>query len=509
VNRNAGSPGSGGDEHGDVDRESRADAPAGTRLDRLLRLFSDVRAGEGLLALVLTLDIFLILSAYYVLKPVREALILAQGSAELKSYLSAGQVLLLAGLVPLYGKLTELLPRRRLITWVTLFFTGCLVVFYGLGKMGVPLGIPFFLWIGIFNLMIVAQFWSFANDVYTEGEGERLFPIVAFGASSGAVAGAVLSGRIIEAFGVYNPMLVGGLILVIALQLTNWVDERARSRPGPTGEGDPGRRGAAPGRQTGAGSASEDGSDDPTPVASREEEPPEGEPVDGAAAAFGLLLRNRYLLLIAFMILLTQWVNTTGEYILSRVVEDAAREAVRSGGAAASVETYIGSFYSDFFSVVNVLALVVQAFLVSRVIKYLGVGAGLLLLPILAIGVYGIIAFVPVLGAVRWAKTAENATDYSLQNTLRHALFLVTSRAEKYAGKQAIDSFFWRAGDVLSALLVFVGTTFLALQTRGFALFNLGLVAVWLVLAVWIGRQYERRREAQGIDEEEIAPVAA
>jgi AAA family ATP:ADP antiporter len=93
---------------------------------------------------------------------------------------------------------------------------------------------------------------------------------------------------------------------------------------------------------------------------------------------------------------------------------------------------------------------------------------------------------------VRWVKTAENATDYSLQNTVRQVLFLPTTREQKYKAKQAIDTFFVRAGDVLSAVLVFAGTTLFALSTRQFALVNIVLVCAWLVLAVLIGREYRR-----------------
>src|SRR4051794_18205535 len=140
---------------------STVTAPPGP-LDRMLRLFTDVKYGEGLTALLLAFNIFLLLMAYYVLKPVREALILSQGGAELKSYMSAFQVGLLLLIVPGYAKLVSLMNRRRLINTVTAFFVACLGVFYVLGKAGVHLGVPFFLWIGIFNLMIVAQFWAFA-----------------------------------------------------------------------------------------------------------------------------------------------------------------------------------------------------------------------------------------------------------------------------------------------------------------------------------------------------------
>ena len=178
-------------------------------LERFLNLFTVVRPGEARTALLLALNVFLILMAYYVLKTVREALILGEGTAELKSYLSAGQVVLLAFVVPFYGRLVARYPRMRLINIVTVFFVVCPPAFYLLAQLGVPLGVIYFIWIGIFNLMVVAQFWSFANDVYSKEEGERLFVIVGFGASLGAVAGAVVAERLIEPFGVLQLMLLG------------------------------------------------------------------------------------------------------------------------------------------------------------------------------------------------------------------------------------------------------------------------------------------------------------
>src|SRR5688572_5806368 len=203
-------------------------------LERFLNLFTVVRPGEARTALLLALNVFLLLTAYYILKTVREALILGEGTAELKSYLSAGQVGLLALLVPYYGRLVARYPRMRLINVVTTFFVICPVVFYLLAQAGVPLGAIYFVWIGIFSLMIVAQFWSFANDVYTKAEGERLLVVVGLGASLGAVAGARVADRLIEPFGVLQLMLLGAGVLAAQLLLTNHIDrvERGR-RPGP------------------------------------------------------------------------------------------------------------------------------------------------------------------------------------------------------------------------------------------------------------------------------------
>ena len=165
-------------------------------VERLLGLFAEVRAGEAGRTLLLTLNVFLLLATYYIIKPVREALILADGSAELKSYLSLGQTALLIGVIPLYSRLAGRFSRGPLITWVTLFFAACLLAFAWLARLEMPnLSIAFFLWVGIFNLMIVAQFWSMANDIHTPEQGKRLFAIIAFGASSGAVVGSYALGE--------------------------------------------------------------------------------------------------------------------------------------------------------------------------------------------------------------------------------------------------------------------------------------------------------------------------
>jgi ATP:ADP antiporter, AAA family len=428
---------------------------AGSRIDRALRAFADVRAGEGQTALLLALNVFLILLAYYVLKPVREALILGQGSPELKSYMSVGQVLLLLVAVPLYGRLVATYPRLRLIRLVTWFFVACLVAFYLLARL-IPIGIVYFLWIGIFNLMIVAQFWAFANDIYTKDEGERLFPIVGFGASLGAVLGSVVAGWLIAPLGVYQLLLVGAVVLVLQLGITAAVDRRERGR-------------AAAER----------------PAARAEEEPPSGH------NAFALVFRNPYLLFIGLMLMVFYCVDATGEYILGSVVKAHATEAVASGHSGGlSVEAIIGLFYSRYFGLVNAGSLLLQLFIVSRAVKYFGVSTSVRIQPALSVLTYMVIAFVPSLWFILGAKVSEKATDYSLNNTVRNMLFLPCTREEKYSAKQAIDSLFVRMGDVSSAALVFIGTTVVGLGATGFATINILLAATGLCLAVLVGRRY-------------------
>jgi ATP:ADP antiporter, AAA family len=426
-----------------------------SRVERLLNILTRVNPGEARTALLLALNVFLILMAYYILKTVREALILGEGTAELKSYLSAGQVVLLAVIVPYYGRLVAAVPRIRLINVVTLVFICCPVAFYLLAQANVPLGIIYFVWIGIFSLMIVSQFWSFANDVYSKEQGERLLVIVGLGASLGAVAGARAADRLIEPLGVNQLLLVGAGLLAIQLLLTNHIDRverRGRSRS------------VAP-RMAKAGPS---------------------------ASAFAMVFRTRYLLLMALMLLTVNWINTTGEYILGSVVKEHASAMVAAGTASGLTEgQVIGDFYAKYFSLANAAGLILQLFIVSRVIRHRGVPWALMVLPALSFGVYNVLMFVPLLSATLVAKVAENSIDYSLYNTVRNMLFLPCTYEEKFAAKQAIDSFFVRIGDVLSAALVFFGTVAIALPPRGFAAVNAALALVALVLAWRVGRYYK------------------
>ena len=210
--------------------------PRGKNLiDRALSFVSDVRAGEGVGALLLAANVFALLACYYVLKTVREALILSEGGAEVKSYAAAGQALLLLALVPVYGAVASRVGRVRLISGVTLFFASHLVIFYLLGAAGVPIGIPFFLWIGVFNLVVVAQFWAFANDLYDSDRGKRLFPIVGVGSLLGAWIGAEVASALFASVGAYRLLLLSAAGLTSCVFLTRWSDRRERLHAGPAG----------------------------------------------------------------------------------------------------------------------------------------------------------------------------------------------------------------------------------------------------------------------------------
>ena len=178
--------------------------------------------------------------------------------------------------------------------------------------------------------------------------------------------------------------------------------------------------------------------------------------------------------------------------LLKFLVTAAAETSIAEGASdGLDVKEWSGAFYARFYFWVNVTTLVTQLFLVSRIIKYFGVHVAIMILPVIALGAYGLLAAYPVLRYARWAKTAENSTDYSLQSTVQQALFLPTTREQKYKAKQVTDAFSKRLGDTLAALTVFVSVTFLGTNIRFFALLNLGLILVWLAVAYRLGREYK------------------
>lgn len=420
-----------------------------SRLEKLLAPFSEVHAGEGLRVAGMLLSLFLLMIAYYILKTVREPLILA-GGAEVKSYAAGLQAALLIGYVPAYAWLTRRVGRRGLIIGLVGFFFVNLQLFYVALRLGSRyVGVAFFVWVGIFSLSVIAQFWSLANDLYSQEQGERLFPLVAFGATLGSPFGARIAKALFDrGISPSAMMQIAAGLLVVHGAITLRLSGRAQQRP-----------------------------------------------MQGGAGGFQLVLKSSYLRLVALLLVLLNVVNTVGEYLLSKNVVHAAAEAVASGHAVSKAE-FIGSFYGGFFFWVNVTAALLQALLVSRIVKHLGVRGVLLFLPLLAFGVYGTIAAGAGFALVRWLKTAENAADYSVMNTGRAMMWLPTSREEKYRAKQAIDTFFVRFGDVLATALV-AGAAVLDLGPKTLAIVNGVLTLVWIVVVARVAERSARPAQVE------------
>jgi ATP:ADP antiporter, AAA family len=409
--------------------------------ERLLRPFAEVRPGEAWAALVLMATIFLILTAYYLLKVIREPLILLSGGAEVKAYAAAGQALLLIPVLRAHGAIARRVSRLKLIAIIFLFVASNLLVFAALFRAGVSIGLSFYLWVGTFNYLLVATFWSFANDVYTPEQGKRLFAIIGVGSSVGALAGAALASYLLRRLGPLELMLASAALLVITLLPFALVNGKQQCCPKDRGR-----------------------------------EMTKDQPLTGEGG-FQALLNDRYLLLIGFITVLANWVTNSGEYVLDKTLIEVARSS-----AIVDPGKFVGQFKADYFWWVNLVAVIGQFFVVSRVLKYLGVGSALLILPVISMGGAVAIVLFPALGLIRVAKIAEKGTEYSLETTAVNALYLVVSRDDKYKAKAVIDTFLVRAGDVCAAASIWIGTH-LGVRTSGFAALNVLLTATWLFTA--------------------------
>jgi AAA family ATP:ADP antiporter len=437
-----------------------------TFLDWALRPFSKVKPGEGLVAALLLGCVFLILTSYYLLKTAREGMILS-GSVfglrgeELKSYAGGAMAVLLLAIIPAYDAIATRARRIRLINISYALVIACLGVFFVLAESGVSIGLAFFIWIGIVNLFLIAQFWSYANDLYTEEQGKRLFAIIAIGGSLGAIVGPQLA----RLASTYILLLWSAVLFATAIALFNVIEKVHRRSPAAARIAD--------------------------------------EPIHGKGG-FSLLTHDRYILLIAALVLAEELVKTTGEFVLSSAATHHAAQLIPAtahaelAGAARTAaiqddrREVIKQFYGTFFFWVNLVAFGIQAFAVSRIIDKLGVRRSLFVMPLVVGGAYISIAAIGGVALIRAAKVAENSTDYSLQNTVRQALFLPTTRAVKYKAKAAIDTFVVRAGDTLSAGVVWFGIHVASAGPRGLAAANVGFVVVWIALAAGIARWHRR-----------------
>ena len=387
-------------------------------LARLLRPFARIEPDEAVGAVVLAAIVFLLLTAYYLLKTAREPLILLHGGAEVKSYASAGQAALLVLVVRVVQqrrapRRARAPPRRRLpllrvepprlrgarapraCTSACRFFSGS-------------------------ASSTTRRSRSSGRSPPTRtrpSKGKRVFAVLGIGSSLGAVVGARIARRLV--------------------------------RPRPAGVDD--RRGGDPGRVRGAARLGR-----PSPVGPASARAPAHRESRRrrwrATRPSRLLRRDRYLLLIAGLTLVLNWVNATGEYMLDRSLLAAVhdnglaraarrrRSSARSRRSTSRGSTPRASCSSSSPSRAS-----------SRAS---GVKNALLFQPAVSLVGYTLVVFSPMLALIRLVKVGENSIDYSLQNTARQALYLVTSRVEKYVGKTTVDTLFVRLGDVLSACVV-------------------------------------------------------
>lgn len=424
------------------------------------------RPGEGAVLVWATAYYFLVLCAYYVIRPIRDDMGAASGAENL-AWLFTGTMLGMLFVHPLYTSLVSKLKRRQFIGWTYRFFILNLVVFYLIfravsAEQAIWVGRVFFIWTSIFNLFVVSVFWSLLTDVFRPGQGKRLFGVVAVGGTVGAMLGASITTGLVGVLGPLNLMLVSALILELAVRASQVLDRKEAEM-----------------------ASAEPVSAVEVQTAGR---PDSAEAVIGGGVLDGIrhMLTSRYLLGVASLIL---FYTISSTFLYFQQVDVVARTFGEDRAARTQV-------FGAMDIAVNALTLLAQLFVTGRFIKWLGVGAALAFLPIVTLIGFGVMGLLPTLAVLVVFQVARRAGNFAIQRPAREALFTVLARTDKYKAKNFSDTFVYRLGDQVGAWS-YTWMAVFGLGLSGLAFTMVPLSAMWLALALWLGRQY-REKEAEG-----------
>jgi AAA family ATP:ADP antiporter len=433
---------------------------SGSLTARLLEAVG-ARPGEGAVLLWASTYYFLVLCAYYVIRPIRDDMGAASGVENL-AWLFTGTMAGMLLVHPLYTSLVSKMPRGKFIPWAYRFFILNLVAFYLVFRsvdatQSIWVGRVFFIWTSIFNLFVVSVFWSLIADIFRPGQGKRLFGVVAVGGTVGAMLGATITTVLVGRLGALNLMLVSAVILEFAVHASKVLD-RAEA----------GMRTADPESASSTERGTGGNSDE----------------VIGGSIWDGIrhVLASPYLLGIASLIL---FYTISSTFLYFQQVDIVARVF---GDDRVSRTRVFGSM--DI--AVNVLTLLAQLFLTGRVMKWLGVGFALAFLPAVTMLGFGIMSVAPALVVLIAFQVVRRAGNFAIQRPAREALFTVVARSDKYKAKNFSDTFVYRLGDQVGAWS-YTWMGLFGLGVSGLAFSMVPLSAAWLVLTIWLGRQYLKR----------------
>ena len=429
-------------------------------MSQLLRRLIVLQPGETPALLASFATLLCMFASYTILRPVRDALGITSG-LETIPYLFWGVFAVMLLLQPLYGWLTSRFPRSVFLPWVYGFFALNLLIFWVWFRLQADhtwIARTYFVWVSVFNLFVVAAFWSLMADVFTREQAGRLFGFIWAGASTGGLLGPLIDRKLAVPIGAINLLpLSAGLLLVSLLfmaQVIRWQRRRAASEP-----------------QTAAAIAAADAA----PRA-------HGGVGGGVFAAFGQVARSPYLLGIAAFVLLMTWVSTF------LYLEQQAFVAKVFSNANERTRFFAGI---DFY--VQAASLTIQFLLFGRLFKWLGMRSLLASVPLLMTAGYALFALTPVFTVLVLVYAVRRVADYAITRPCRDSLFTVVSREEKYQAKSLIDTFAYRGGDALSGSLYKGLTGGLGAGPAAIGWLGAVISAVWTVLALALGRAFEQR----------------
>jgi AAA family ATP:ADP antiporter len=402
--------------------------------------------------------VFAMFSSYSILRPIRETMGLTSGVETLPA-LFWGTFIAMLALQPVYGWLTSRFRRTVFLPWVYLFFIVNIIGFhawFNAQEDHTWIARVYFIWVSVFNLFVVAVFWSLMADVFTREQAGRLFGFIAAGLSLGGLFGPFVGKQLVQPLGTINLLLVSATLLALGLGFMLAVLAWHR------------RHGV---REPGAG-ASQD---------------PDARLGGGALAAFAQVARSPYLALIALFVLLLTWVSTF------LYLEQQAVVAATFTDRDARTE-----FFNTLDFWVQAASLTVQLFLFGRLYRWLGFRALITLVPVAMTLAFATLALVPTFAVLIGVMVLRRVGEYAIARPSRDTLYTVVTREEKYKAKSLIDTFVYRGGDATSASVHALLKSTFGLGLVGIAWVGAGLAAAWALVAYRLGTlQVSRRRRTE------------
>jgi AAA family ATP:ADP antiporter len=444
-----GGPEPGGPALPETPRPSPADGGLAALLGRVVVVHPhELRALLASFAMV-----FCLFSGYAILRPVRETMGITQGVENIP-YLFWGTFLAMLLVQPAYGWLTSRYRRTTFLPWVYLFFCLNLLGFwawFGLQADHTWIARAYYVWLSVFNLFVIAVFWSLMADVYTREQAGRMFGFIAAGISTGGLFGPFLGGLIVERIGTIDLLLVGAALLVLSIAFLRVVLAWHRAH----GE-------AAPGV--------------PESAALRDDR---DRPLGGDAwAAFRQVASSRYLVLIATFVFLLTWISTF------LYLEQAA--IVRDTFASRDERT---AFFNRIDFWVQAASLTLQTLLFGRLFRRFGFRALLVSMPlVMAVG-YAAFALAPTFVVFVAVMMVRRVGEYGITRPCRDLLWTVVPREQKYKAKSLVDTFVYRSGDAISASIHKLLTTVAGFGTSGIAWCGMVTALVWAGVALALARR--------------------
>lgn len=434
-------------------------------LRRVLGRVVDLRSDDELRAMLwATAYGFFIMFAYYILRPVRDEISSADRGNLQILWTAVFFVMLLA--VPLYSWVATRFSRGVFVPLANRFFIACLVGFWAALNL-LPLEArpwidrAFYVWTSVFALFVVTVFWGFVADCFRNEQAKRLFGFIAVGSSIGGLAGSGATAMLAEAMPRFTLLLVACIPLEVASWCALVLHRRYGHEGGPSGE--------------------------------KEERPLAGNALSG----IGVIFRSPYLMAIAGFILLMTFASTILYFQQAHLVG----EAIADRGARTVL-------YARMDFAANGLTLLLQVWLAAKIIRWLGIGVALALVPAaVALGFIALWAF-PVLGVLVVVQVMYRAGRYGLTKPAREVLFTVVSREEKYKSKAFLDAAVYRGGDLVSGW-IYAGLAAIGLTVGAIGLVAAPLAVAWTVIGLRLGRREEALAAQEGARPGERPPVVA